>query len=427
MQNHLLNSGSKKLVYGIGGKDLSQRWVELVRDGHVTSAIVLTEEEDDCSEATGVGVRYGVRLNHDNHLLEFVEIISEDDGQVVNSKLRDRVLAMNKTLIEMQQHNQDGTAIRCIYDGPYAAQLQLVRTLRPPPSKNMISNYSEKVSCMPPEYEASRDSFLVGQLRLFGQAGDFHGDGKPRERAARVLIQRDESRCVSWDIYHNVSPIDRRGHFLLLPALDDEREWRGQSLISNDCNDITYLASTIEPPGSMMLFFNSVGAGASQNHIHCHLLVAPPSPLLGRDYAVAKASTISILQLTEGVTASLLDYPCTCIKLSAAATRCENKKEVMGDALYKILQLAQTRQIPHNVACTNSPSGLTVYVFLRKYETSNSAIGLGGSEMLGVFYCSSEEQLQSLSKNMKDVLSDVSLPASTIWKDVCEALEALMA
>ena len=56
-----------------------------------------------------------------------------------------------------------------------------------------------------------------------------------------------------WDIYHNISPGDPRGHFLLLPALDYEREWRDQSLTSTDCYDMTYLSSTIEPIGSMVL------------------------------------------------------------------------------------------------------------------------------------------------------------------------------
>lgn len=229
---------------------------------------------------------------------------------------------------------------------------------------------------------------------------------------------------------------------MLLPAIDDEREWRDQSLIPSDCYDVTYLASTIEPPGTLVLCFNSVGAGASQNHIHCHAWVSPPPPLLGRKgttehkyvYAAMKASATSSFHLADGVTVSLLDYPCTCIKLSASAS------QSVGNALSRIVQLAQKMQAPHNVAWTNgalkgncdaqeSKNMVTVevYVFLRKAETTDRCYGtfrLGASEMLGVFHSSSKEQLESLSDNMAGVLSDVSWePRTKVWKDVCQALE----
>ncbi|KAL7537371.1 hypothetical protein ACHAXR_007775, partial [Thalassiosira sp. AJA248-18] len=269
----------------MGGQNLSRRWIDLVREGHVTATTVLDENGGD----DGLHVRYGVRLEEgqQQRLLEFVEIVSTEEEHG-NSKLRDRILSINATLAGMQQFesNDNGLAIQCIYEGPYAAQLQLVRTLRPPRSKAMSSNSNEKASCQPPPYDKSKDSFLVGPLRLFGKDREFHGDGLPRERAARLLVSRggnimngeSSSKDVPWGVYHNISPVDPRGHFLILPALDDEREWRDQSLNPNDCYDVSYLASTIEPPGSLVLAFNSVQAGASQNHLHCHAWVCPPPP-----------------------------------------------------------------------------------------------------------------------------------------------------
>lgn len=196
------------IEYGIGGENLSQRWIELVREGHVTATTVLTDVE--CDDDESVRVRYGVRLEEENkHLFEFAEILPSDRlGST--SKLRERVVAINETLTELQTHTQDGLAIQCIHDGPYAAQLQLVRTLRPPRSNDMGSNRgNERVSCQPPPYDASKDSFLVGSLRLYGH-GEFHGEGCPRERAARVLIPKDcrnDETCAYWDIYHNISPV----------------------------------------------------------------------------------------------------------------------------------------------------------------------------------------------------------------------------
>jgi len=470
------NDRNIQLIYGMGGKNLSQRWIELVSDGHVTATTVLSD--DECDDK-GLHVRYGVRLEEGQsqqkpsqqpRLLEFLETLSHQEEEGHDNSL---FLSINGTLTEMQQlasneqngnassQNKNGLAIQCIDEGPYAAQLQLVRTLRPPRSKDMSSNTNEKASCQPPPYDSSNDSFLVGPLRLFGH-GEFHGDGQPRERAAQLLVPRDgnivndessstdDHAFASWDVFHNISPVDPRGHYLILPALSNKSEWRDQSLNTNDCYDVTYLASTIEPPGTMALSFNSVGAGASQNHIHCHAWVCPPPPLLCREdttehsYAVTKALSTTTHHLARGVTVSLLEYPCTCIKLSAPVLQTDRVNPVlkeMGDALSKIVQIAQKMQAPHNVAWTTRPLKkdntqnsqsknivtIDTYVFFRKAETTDkieSVFRLGASEMLGVFHSSSQEQLESLSSNMDNILSDVSWePRKSVWKDVCEALD----
>ncbi len=92
-----------------------------------------------------------------------------------------------------------------------------MRTLRPPRSREMMRGgdpengaAAKPSSCLPPPYDPSGDSFLVGPLRLFGRAGEFHGDGPPRERAARLPVPMgdDEASCDRyWDVYHNVSPV----------------------------------------------------------------------------------------------------------------------------------------------------------------------------------------------------------------------------
>ena len=221
---------------------------------------------------------------------------------------------------------------------------------------------------------------------------------------------------------------------MLLPALDDEKEWRDQSLIKSDCYDVTFLSSTAQ---NLVVSFNSVGAGASQNHIHCHAWVDPPPPLLDNKYAVAKSLTISSFQLRHGVKVSLLDYPCTCIKLSASSrsdhVHQSDQLEVLGCALWRVVEIAQNLKAPHNVAWTNDLGdysnksvNIDIYVFFRKSETTDrieSIFRLGASELLGVFHSSSKEQLQSLSNNMKQILSDVSLDGRFVWNLVCAALE----
>ena len=456
---------------GMGGVDLYSKWIALVDQGHVTATTCInTSDGDDDDDVDSLNVRYGVKLVKEEggmHLVEFVELLNENS--VPNSKMKERILSINQTLTEMQStlwtidsnstssgdisNNNSGLAIRCIYDEPYVAQLQLVRTLRPPRSKEMsgtavartASNTDATASCQPPQYNPS-NSFLVGPLRLFGLEGDFHGEGEPRVRMSKLSTRLNEADNRKWDIYHNISPVDPRGHFLLLPDLEmSEKNWRDQSLIAHDCHDVTYLASTIQPAGSLMITFNSVGAGASQNHIHCHGWVCPPPPFLQEGirngYAVEDAAVTSSFTLQQGVIVSLLDYPCTCIKLSMTIDGVGGADKLwpssilseLGGAIATVVQIAQEMEAPHNVAWTNSQNNdsgtvtltLHSYVFFRsKAETiipnTNSVFRLGASEMLGLFHCTgSIDQMESLSGEIESILSAVSKePRNNIWNRV---------
>ena len=455
--------------YGIGGVDLYSRWIALVDQGHVTATTTMSNEDicDNYSsdnDDDSLNVRYGVKLfkkegeSKIHHLVEFVELLHENN--VPNSsKMKERIRSINETLSEMQStlwtkidsgDNNSGLAIKFIEDGPYVVQLQLVRTLRPPRSKEMSGTdviaataATATASCQPPQYNQC-NSFLVGQLRLFGQEGDFHGEGEPRVRIAKLSARPNEADQRMWDIYHNISPVDPRGHFLLLPDLEESKKnWRDQSLIANDCYDMTYLASTIQPAGSLIITFNSVGAGASQNHIHCHGWVYPPPPLVqeGRrsGYAVEIAAETSSLTLKHGTTVSLLDYPCSCIKLSVVIDggKGADKQrppfaalDEFGGAIATIVQIAQEMEAPHNVAWTNRNNSnegtatLKSYIFFRsKAETTitNGVFRLGASEVLGLFHCSSNDEMKSLSGEgfMESILRDVSKePRDMIWDRV---------
>jgi uncharacterized protein YfcZ (UPF0381/DUF406 family) len=190
--------------------------------------------------------------------------------------------------------------------------------------------------------------------------------------------------------------------------------------------------------------FNSVGAGASQNHIHCHGWACPPAPFVGQGgrsgcYAVENAAVTSSLKLQNGTTVSLLDYPCTCIKLSvtidgvkgSSKRRPSAALDEIGRAIATIVHIAQEMESPHNVAWTNSNNNneqgsvtLNSYIFFRsKAETiipnTNVYFRLGASEAMGVFHCSSNDQMESLSGEMESILSAVStLPRDIIWNRV---------
>ena len=475
---HELASGDAKpdaksvgVQYGMGGVDFYSKWMALVDQGHVTATTCINTSDDGDDGVDALNVRYGVKLvkkNVKEHLVEFVEVINEDS--VPDSKMKERIISINQTLTDMQStlwtdsnstlregnsNNNGCMTIKCIYNEPYVAQLQLVRTLRPPRSKEMNGtavarsgfNSDATASCQPPQYNPS-NSFLVGPLRLFGQ-GEFHGEGKPRVRMAKLSTRPNEADNRMWDIYHNISPVDPRGHFLLLPDLElSEKNWRDQSLIADDCLDITYLASTIQPAGSIMITFNSVGAGASQNHIHCHGWVCPPPPLLQKGkysgYAVEDADITSSFKLQQGTTVSLVDYPCTCIKLSMTIDGVEGADKqwpssilnAFGGVITTVVEIAQDMEAPHNVAWTNSQNRgamtLNSYVFFRskaetKIPNTNDSYRLGASEMLGIFHCTgSIDQMESLSGEMESILSAVSKePRDVIWNRVETELSKL--
>jgi len=134
--------------YGLGGVDLSKRWLELVREGRVSAISSFRDDYDDDDaddDEEGVSVRYGVNLDDDRGLMEYVEILpSDDDDELIipgrddcnnetkkSSKTKRRIESIVKTLREIQQcdkspskksHQSNGNkiAIQCVRDGPYA-------------------------------------------------------------------------------------------------------------------------------------------------------------------------------------------------------------------------------------------------------------------------------------------------------------------
>ena len=438
--------------YSIASVDLAQKWYELVRAGDVVATTTIPA--DDGRVHT---LRYGIRTvdtgadgeESSTACMEFVEEVTSDDNS--SGSIHPLVEQINATLSRMQsivsagdgptrQQAPSQYAVQYERRGNFAAQLQLVRTLRPPPSAGFAASGGDVVTCHSPPYDPQKDSFVVGHLRL--QLRPLVATiSPPAAAAAAEDTNRDLS--TSWEIYHNVSPADCRGHYLLIPALtEEETNWRGQVLIESDCKDLVVLASTIEPAGSILICYNSVGAGASQNHIHAHMWPSPPIPLLleeGSDevhgwdcYAASRAVAASSFEVESCVEVAMLEYPCCCIKLSSLET------DQLGLALAKVVDVVQSQfDAPHNVGLLNRPDGVVdVYVFVRSRERSPRIVPgsrAGASEAMGVFHTSKQSDIKELSSDrmygesnegpMETVLRDISIETrDDVWESVRAAV-----
>jgi hypothetical protein len=458
----------------------------------------------DDSSGDIVAVRYGVRLatttkgsETTNHRCEEFVVVeeeearmttAEDDGATISSCkiLRE----INATLTALQQQEGGGStsaAVQFIQDGDFAAQLQLIRTLRPAPSPGVVtaSTTSTTTTSTPPPYDASSDSFVTGPLRL---------ELRPLVATlALPLLPNNNNNLMTtpWDVFHNVSPADTRGHFLLVPTLSEkDKNWRGQRFTPADCNDLVHLANSIHPVGSLLLGYNSVGAGASQNHIHCHAWPSPPIPLLlasdstdddndnnngegvnnGWDsYAVSKVDSIyDFYDIDDGkVEISYLKYPVFCIQFSASD---EEHLELLGKALAAALEMIG--EAPYNIGFMNrqqmndhdhdhdhdhedeedqeqeeqvveSSIAVDAFLFVRSKERSSvlPSLKLGISEMMGVFHVQSEAELKELTTpplsslesseespiRMARALEDVSFDAEEeLWDKIKTRLTQLL-
>lgn len=443
--------------YNIASVDLSGQWIDLVKQGKVEATVRVSQQQ-----GTEVSVKYGVRLveKKDKTLVceEFVEEADLEPGQSNGSEL---VRSINKTLATLQSEEvSTGPPVKFILDGDFAAQLQLVRTLRPAPS----AGFSGATSSIPPDYDPTTDSFVTGPLRL-----------ELRPKVASLFI---DGMKTPWDVFHNVSPADTRGHFLLLPTLSDKiKNWRGQIFTKDDCNDLVYLTSSIDPVGSLFLGYNSVGGAASQNHIHCHAWPCPPIPLQNKPkpvgghhhdddddhhhnhhhndddattsdlvdgwdcYAVSRLDSMyDFFDVDEGkVEVSYLKYPVFCVQLSAS----DQNLALLGKSLAAILEAIG--ELPHNIGFLNRlqveedtdelQKYTDVYIFARSKERSTvlPTLKLGISEMMGVFHAQSDQELEQLagkanekSGPMYQALEDISYDEEVaLWDSIKENLSIL--
>jgi len=500
--------------YQIAGVDLSTLWIDLVRQNKVSVSMRLPstksttkdngddgdDDENSGSDQNNPMVECGIRM---------VEIGSEKiDEETSSSTTSDipttrwmfeeyvqqlglgsdessqqnaLISNINATLSRIQRQsgsNEKPTAsgVESKQVGDFVAQLQLVRTLRPPPSEEFL----EATTSNPPPYNPETDSFVTGPLKL-----------ELRPLIGRLELSSTNNGCddeddnnlltTPWDVFHNISPADRRGHFLLLPSLlNKERNWRGQSFTKDDCHDMVHLTSTVEPAGSMFLGYNSVGAGASQNHIHCHSWPYPNIEVANSDtttsisseddgpgvrnyeYAVSNVDSIYDFFDVDGgkVEVSYLNYPVFCVQMSSSIANLD----LLGRSVAACLEAIG--EDPHNIGFLNrgayeteeeedaendphvdedpSQQMVEVFIFARSKERSSvlPTLKLGISEMMGVFHAQSEAELNTLTtintvvkdedgsferkSAMEQALADVSFEnEEELWESIVANLATL--
>jgi hypothetical protein len=422
------SSGKRKDVIGqpeyqIANLDLSQEWIDLVQQNQIQTRVNFSVDDD-----AKVGVNYGVRLSSSSSQAPICqEFAIQEEGPAC-----ERIQIINQTLSDLQNYEESSASsstVKYVVDGDFVGQLQLVRTLRPPPSPG----FSESITCISPPYNSETDSFVTGPLRL-----------ELRPLVGTVSV--DGLTTTGWDVFHNVSPVDTRGHFLLIPTLSERKQnWRGQIFTPEDCHDLVYLADSVRPFGSLLLGFNSVGAGASQNHIHCHAWPSPPLPLLMKHrqqllskeydkdneikgngwncYAVSKVKSISdFYDINDGkIECSYLKYPVFCVQLSAST----DNLGLLAKALAACLE--SVCEAPYNIGMLNRPeedgdeSYVDVFLFVRSKERSEvlPALKLGISEMMGLFHAQSDSELELLvDKNKKSGDKEGDGPMSKALVDV---------
>ena len=326
-----------QLSYQIGDVKLSEKWLELVRNDKVSTTTELGLPSTD----EKIQVNYGVKLIEKKDgtfaCKEFATEVGVSSGELSKHPI---IRAINEKNND-DDDDDDNVGVKFEEAGGFIAQLQLVRTLRPSPSPGITA----ATSSIAPPYNVETDSFVTGPIRL----------------ELRPLVGRVELKDLNtpWDIFHNVSPSDTRGHFLLIPTISDEKNWRGQTFIDSDCHDVTRIAGSIDPPGSLCLGYNSIGAAASQNHIHLHIWPCPPLPLiqLNKDeptepwhsYPVTKVRSIyDVCDIHEGaVEVSYLEYPVFCILLSASL----DNLNLLGQALATCV--GSIGDAPYNIVFMN--------------------------------------------------------------------------
>ena len=150
--------------YKIAGLYLSALWIDLVRRNKVSASMSLpsTKIKDGVAndEGESATVEYGIRLakkvteEADETMWAFEEYVSQiglNDGVVPNPLISE----INATLARSHQRSS-GSGVDFKQVGDFVVQLQLVRTLRPPPSEG----FQEATTSVPPLYNSETDSFV---------------------------------------------------------------------------------------------------------------------------------------------------------------------------------------------------------------------------------------------------------------------------
>jgi len=164
------------------------------------------------------------------------------------------------------------------------------------------------------------------------------------------ILRRDPFCMVTlpnwkWNVYYNAAPFEEEGHFLLFPIIVDGQTTTIphflQKLTREFLEDILILIRNSE---NLIILFNSLHAGATQNHIHFQAVFHK------NELAIEKA------QIAEcGELKALRDYPACGLVFN---------QDVEPSKLFEYIEKLQGEDIPFNLFSI----GMRIYLIPRNID-----------------------------------------------------------
>ncbi|MFH1209117.1 MAG: NAD(P)-dependent oxidoreductase [Candidatus Omnitrophota bacterium] len=264
------------------GQDLTGTWLKLVGDKKIVSQAQDPETRQD--------VEYGIRLSSDGRSVEHYATYLAT-GQALKDVFLEKAV------------------------GPFVANFVWNRGLRR--SEFAFSSLEARRLRFETPHDSNTCSFETGELAL-----------RNRPEAGRVT-----THGRIWQIFHNVSPIDARGAFLLVPDMSKPENLREHKLTSEDISDLTEMSFNAE---NLTILFDGPMSGATQNHIHAKIYPGGIERGAGFDAVLDAAKKFPGLTIEEDPQGH-----------DAFVTRWSAPKpEVLAQALSSVLPALDKAQLP---------------------------------------------------------------------------------
>jgi hypothetical protein len=181
-----------------------------------------------------------------------------------------------------------------------------------------------------------------------------------------------------WEFHWNIAPVDRNGHFVVVPNPNLEENQREQMILHQDLEDIfemVFRSTHVEAGNEGCFLYNSIGAGASQNHIHFQYLSSSVPLLQNNDTSnfgeILHLTQIGLLRV--GLQVRVHGVECKChflrvlwdsIGLNSKTTLTKEQIKFISTQMNQLLDTVKTHKRPFNLLLNHS--GL--YIFPRLLE-----------------------------------------------------------
>lgn len=146
------------------------------------------------------------------------------------------------------------------------------------------------------------------------------------------------------------------------------------------------------------VMFNSLGANASQNHLHGHGLYAPSAVL-----PIERALRQPLLRSGTVSVSSLKGYPTSGFCFEAPSQG--EHTEALAEAVMRVVEYLQRKDVAHNLLVCDA--GTTVMLIPRQNEAASqaSAVKMAVAEVCGMIMAASEQQFEELRE--EDVVCEM--------------------